>query len=634
MIGDFSWITSVATAIDRVYVSSTSAVLIWNPQFRQWQGPYDPPDPAILARVFGSLVDPLDNSALARPARWLDPLPARAPAVGSRAGTGRCPHDRVRRQRSHARPLPPNAPAAGSCLPRGGLAPTPGRAPAARSPPARVDDVLRSTPTLQANAAQILVDPRLRVARFTAAARCVRQPGLVPRHLGCRGSCSCRTAPAFPERLPFGLRSPVVGAVFNALDGVWAATNRTTQAEPALTFVERELKDVPLVSGSARLRPPLHPVRKLVGPGHGALGGHRSWARPHRAPATVAYDLLDQSRGPPGRPGVCRRVAAGTDHRGHPRGVVRVNDSLHVERAGPAIRGRRSTRSSPSGDSVWVGTQRGLLVALPGGAGRGPALHARHRVSPGARASRSARSAIPSSPSPATSCSGAIRAPRPGRSVPTCAPLLGGLRGVRGRTGQASGSRANGASPSRGWHASPLRAAPGRATSRATANDVTVDATSSGSRPTAVSSASGSTPSARERPSSSASARVRPRARIAAALGARPGLGDDCAVLAAGDGSLVASTDASVEDVHFRLDWLVARGDRLACRGRRAVRPRGRRRRRRWVCSRRVAVPEAAEREDVVALMLGVGAPRAKSARDGGRRRSLGRAGRGASPSP
>ena len=51
MIGDFSRITSVATALDRVYVSSPAAVLIWNPQFHQWQGPYDPPDPSLVHEI-------------------------------------------------------------------------------------------------------------------------------------------------------------------------------------------------------------------------------------------------------------------------------------------------------------------------------------------------------------------------------------------------------------------------------------------------------------------------------------------------------------------------------------------------------------------------------------------------------
>ncbi len=48
--------------------------------------------------------------------------------------------------------------------------------------------------------------------------------------------------------------------------------------------------------------------------------------------------------------------------------------------------------------------------------------------------------------------------------------------------------------------------------------------------------------------------RIREIARV---LGPRAhSLGDDCALLPDGDGALALSTDVSVEDVHFRLDWI------------------------------------------------------------------------------
>src|SRR4051812_45573853 len=150
VIGDFSRITSVATAIDRVYVSSPGAVLIWNPQFRQWQGPYDPPAPGLLAGVFTALVDPLDNSLwLARPDGWvhfqpelqvwdqgLVPEGVQTIAFDASDPT---PGLYLRTRRGWL------------LLPRGGLTPSPGRAPAQPATPARIDDVLRANPALQAN---------------------------------------------------------------------------------------------------------------------------------------------------------------------------------------------------------------------------------------------------------------------------------------------------------------------------------------------------------------------------------------------------------------------------------------------------------------------------------------------------
>jgi thiamine-monophosphate kinase len=95
--------------------------------------------------------------------------------------------------------------------------------------------------------------------------------------------------------------------------------------------------------------------------------------------------------------------------------------------------------------------------------------------------------------------------------------------------------------------------------------------------------------------------------RIAAALGARAsGLGDDCAVLAPADAVLVASTDVSVENVHFRRAWLsleeigwratAAALSDLAADGAEAA-----------GVLMALTVPAGASDEDVVAVMTGAG---------------------------
>jgi thiamine-monophosphate kinase len=95
--------------------------------------------------------------------------------------------------------------------------------------------------------------------------------------------------------------------------------------------------------------------------------------------------------------------------------------------------------------------------------------------------------------------------------------------------------------------------------------------------------------------------------QVAARLGDRAiGLGDDCAVLPAGEGSVVLSTDTSIEGVHFRRKWLsleeigwrAATGalSDLAAAGASCV-----------GLLAAVAAPRTAPAEDLVALMEGVG---------------------------
>jgi thiamine-monophosphate kinase len=96
--------------------------------------------------------------------------------------------------------------------------------------------------------------------------------------------------------------------------------------------------------------------------------------------------------------------------------------------------------------------------------------------------------------------------------------------------------------------------------------------------------------------------------RIAAALGPRgAGLGDDCAVLPSSDRALVVSTDASVEAVHFRRDWLTleeigwrATAAALSDLAAEGAEPAG--------LLVALTVPPAAGDADVVAVMRGAGA--------------------------
>jgi thiamine-monophosphate kinase len=95
--------------------------------------------------------------------------------------------------------------------------------------------------------------------------------------------------------------------------------------------------------------------------------------------------------------------------------------------------------------------------------------------------------------------------------------------------------------------------------------------------------------------------------RIARALGDRAqGLGDDCALLPDGDGTLAVSTDLSVEGVHFRLDWIghaevgwratAAALSDLAAEGATPI----------GVLSA-LTVPDGAGEQDLVALTAGIG---------------------------
>jgi hypothetical protein len=361
VIGDFSRITSIATSMERVYVTSPTSLVIRQPQFQTWSGPFEPPRREALVGVFAALVDPMDQSVwLARGDGWLHYQPelqiwdeGRMPdAVVTIAFDETDPvsglYIRTRR--------------GWFVLQRGAMVPAPGRPPVRVIRPTTMEEVLRQVPTLQTNAAH-LMDSRMRPVRFTAAARGSDNQGWYLGTAGL-GLLYLQDATAIPERMPFGLPAEFVGAVMSWPGGMWAATNRTAEADAAFTFVESELKEFRTVRGLPATGMPFARVIELAG------RDKSLWAGTDFGLARVdleegRIELFDEARGLPhsrvldvvGRGGW---IVVGTA-----RGLARLDDSLRVTRIAPQYV-EAAYAVFPAGDSVWVGTPRGVFVAVPG----------------------------------------------------------------------------------------------------------------------------------------------------------------------------------------------------------------------------------------------------------------------------
>ena len=362
LIGDFSRVTAIATSSERVYIVTPSAVLIYNPQFRRWEGVIDPPTPTLLERVFTALADPLDNSLwLARQKGWVHYQPdiqlwdqglvpdGVVNIAFDQDNPGAGLYMRTRRGWQQ--------------LGRGGGIALPSRGPARPLAPATVEQAVRSNPALQANAAAVLTDNRLRTVRYTAAARSFDNRGW---YLGTSGigALYADDAAAIPERLSFGLPSEQVGAVFSWPGGVWAGTTRTPLSDASLTFVASDLTEFRVFPGQSAVGPPFDQVGDLAGQ------GKRIWAATNRGvarinPAEGRIELIDEGRGLPDNRTYSIVSRTGRITVGTGRGVARISESLEVDRIAPAYNDP-AYAVFPTGDSTWVGTPSGIRLALPG----------------------------------------------------------------------------------------------------------------------------------------------------------------------------------------------------------------------------------------------------------------------------
>lgn len=364
VIGDFTRITTVAASNQRVYATTTSQLLIWNPQFRQWEGPYLPQEPGLLAHVFTALADPVDNTLwLGRLEGWVhfDPgIQLWQSGVVSSTVQGiafdlASPYQGLFLRTADG----------WMTVARGGGIAVPSAPPKRPSYPTTVQQAIQANPVLQANSAAILMDQRMQMARYTSAARGYTGLGWYLGTLGV-GLLYLPDGAAVPDRLTFGLPGKVAGAVYEAPDGIWVATDGTAADNPGLTLAARDLSNFQWLQGPPATGLPFAQVREMI------RRDHDLWAATNAGlariePGSGDVKLYDEGRGLPDsrvfsvtqRKG---RIAAGTAH-----GIVVLDDSNKaVPFATAFVDPAFALLWSPGLDSLWVGTPHGVYVGVPG----------------------------------------------------------------------------------------------------------------------------------------------------------------------------------------------------------------------------------------------------------------------------
>ncbi|HTG84486.1 MAG TPA: hypothetical protein VL853_06740 [Gemmatimonadales bacterium] len=362
ILGDFTRINAVASSIDRVYAAAPTALLIYDPQFKQWHGPFTPRDPGTLDRVFAGLADPLDNSLwLARPDGWVHYSPELD--LWERGIAPNTVQEIAFDADQPALGLLLRTTSGWFNVPRGGVSAVPINPPRHLVRPATANDAIRSNPALQANSSAILLNGRLRTARYTSAAKALGLPGWYLGTTGV-GLLFLPEGAAIPERLSFGLPGEDVGALFPAPGGVWIVTQRTPNQDAAISFVSNELTQFRWIEGPRATGFPFNKAHRLVG-NQKDLWAATDVGLMRLNPESEEMDLYDEGAGLPNRTVTDLAVRRGRIAVATLNGVVSLGDSLKIQPVAPSFTDA-ALAVAFEGDTIWVGTEAGLAVALPG----------------------------------------------------------------------------------------------------------------------------------------------------------------------------------------------------------------------------------------------------------------------------
>jgi len=361
VIADWTHISAVAAGPDRVFIVSPAAVLVWHPQFRRWEGPFDPPVPDVLAQVNAGMIDPLDNTL------WLQTLNGWVHFQPDLQlwDRGTAPGRVIDIAFDLAAPtegLFLRTPDGWYMVPRGGFTAVAANPPVRPIRPASVSQAVASNPVLQGGATSFLLDPSLQSARLTSAARSFDNLGW---YLGTDrvGTLFLPDGAAVPDRLSFGLPGRIAGAVMAVPGGVWVATDRAAAAPAGLTFVAGDLSDFQVITGPAATGLPFTRVRRLIGVESSIWAASDGGVIRFPTSDPTLYTAYTEGMGVPDRRVLSLASRRGVVVAATARGLARFADTAGAAPLAPAFV-EPALAVALGGDTTWVATRYGPRAAL------------------------------------------------------------------------------------------------------------------------------------------------------------------------------------------------------------------------------------------------------------------------------
>lgn len=362
LLGDFSRVNAVATAFDRLYVAYPTALGIYRTLDRRWEVPRAPREPRLLTNVIGAIVDGVDRSVwLATTDGWLHYRPE-----ADQWDRGFVP-GRVQRVAIDAidpsRGIWFQSSTGWYVQARMGGGASPASPPATLRFAPSVEDAMGDVPQLRAFAPTITIGPRMIPGRITSAAPATDNSGWF---LGTsnRGLLFFSRMGAQAESFQLGLPSEVVGAIAAADDGVWVATDATSEVGAQLTWLSADLSRAEYLRGLPTTGLPFDAARRLL------IGDQALWVGSDRGLVRIALPggtmrRFDEGGGLPDQ-----RVTSLVQRRGKVvigtmRGLAQENAEGGVDRLAPEYFGSVYALVA-RGDTVWAATAGGLAAHVLG----------------------------------------------------------------------------------------------------------------------------------------------------------------------------------------------------------------------------------------------------------------------------